>query len=63
MWIVEGMKGNISALGNLGELREGSVCDVEYKGERGSIVVRAWVLLMGMSRVSLRESIRTVSGV
>lgn len=48
MWIVEGMKGDVSALDNLGELREGSVCDFENKGARGSIVVRAWVLLMGM---------------
>lgn len=58
------MKGDASVLGNLGKLREGSMCDVEYKVARGSIVERAWVLLMGMCRASLEESIRTVvSGV
>lgn len=31
MWIVKGRKGDASVLGNLGELREGSMCDAEYK--------------------------------
>lgn len=61
MWIVKGRKGDASVLGNLGELREGSVCDVEYKVARGSTVERAWALRMGMSRASLGKSIRTVS--
>lgn len=57
MWIVEGMKGDASVLGSLGKLREGSMCDVDYKVARGSTVERAWVLLMGMCRASLGRAL------
>lgn len=54
MWIVEGVKGDVSALGNLGELRKGS--KRIYCGESVGAP-------HGNDRASLGESIRTVSGV